>query len=174
MAAKRDGRAPYCKVCASSYDRARKPRQTDRRKGVRLSNAERRRRYRERHPEAVHRGRDPAKLRAYLNDRYLNDPAFNMLVRLRVRTRKALLGASKSVATRELIGCTSEELCAHIEKQFAPGMSWSNMREWEVDHKRPLASFDLTDDAQLREAAHYTNLQPLWRLDNRRKGAKWR
>lgn len=47
------------------------------------------------------------------------------------------------------------------------------MGEWEIDHKRPLASFDLTDEAQLREAAHYTNLQPLWRLDNRKKGAKW-
>lgn len=108
-----------------------------------------------------------------MNERYLNDPAFNMLVRLRVRTRKALLGKSKSVATRELIGCTTDELCAWIERQFLPGMSWGNMREWEIDHKRPLATFDLTDEAQLREAAHYMNLQPLWRIDNRKKGAKW-
>lgn len=87
---------------------------------------------------------------------------------------KQLLGKSKSVATRELLGCTSEELCAWIEKQFLPGMSWGNMSEWELDHKRPLATFDLTDEAQLREAAHHTNLQPLWRIDNRKKGAKWR
>lgn len=172
---KRDGLAPHCKPCIRAWDRARRPRTTPARE-VPLTNAERKKRYRDRHPERVkaeNATRDKANLRRWMNERYLNDPAFNMLVRLRVRTRKALLGKSKSVATRELIGCTTDELCAWIEKQFLPGMSWGNMSEWEIDHKRPLATFDLTDEAQLREAAHYTNLQPLWRVDNRKKGAKW-
>lgn len=61
---------------------------------------------------------------------------------------------------------------AHLEAQFAPGMTWENRGEWHVDHIRPLASFDLTDPEQLRTASHYTNLQPLWASDNLAKGAR--
>jgi hypothetical protein len=45
-------------------------------------------------------------------------------------------------------------------------MSWDNYGEWHVDHIRPLCSFDLTNDGQLREAIHYTNLRPLWAIEN--------
>jgi hypothetical protein len=53
-------------------------------------------------------------------------------------------------------------------------MTWENWahRGWHLDHIRPLSSFDLTDEAQLKEAMHYTNLQPLWARDNLRKHAK--
>jgi hypothetical protein len=53
-------------------------------------------------------------------------------------------------------------------------MTWENWahRGWHLDHIRPLASFDLTDESQLKEAIHYTNLQPLWAEDNIRKHAK--
>ena len=39
-----------------------------------------------------------------------------------------------------------------------------------IDHIRALVLFDLTDPEQRRIAFHYTNLQPLWALDNVRKG----
>jgi desulfoferrodoxin (superoxide reductase-like protein) len=39
---------------------------------------------------------------------------------------------------------------------------------------KPLASFDLTDRKQLLEACHYTNLQPLWAIDNFIKNDKIR
>lgn len=49
-------------------------------------------------------------------------------------------------------------------------MSWENYGQWEVDHIKSLASFDLTDPIQLAEACNFSNLQPLWALDNNRKG----
>ena len=63
----------------------------------------------------------------------------------------------------------------HLEKQFQPGMSWDNhgYDGWHVDHIRPCASFDLTDEEQVRKCFHYTNLQPLWAKDNLRKGSEW-
>lgn len=64
------------------------------------------------------------------------------------------------------------ELRAHLETRFLPGMTWENYGAWHIDHVRPLASFDLTDRAQLLQACHYTNLQPLWARDNRSKGAR--
>lgn len=41
-----------------------------------------------------------------------------------------------------------------------------------IDHIKPLASFDLTDRSQFLEACHYTNLQPLWSEDNIEKSNK--
>lgn len=66
--------------------------------------------------------------------------------------------------------------CVYCDTGWAaswwPGMSWENRSEWELDHKHPLSRFDLSDPAQRARACHYTNIQPLWRSDNRRKGAK--
>jgi len=39
-----------------------------------------------------------------------------------------------------------------------------------VDHIKACSKFDLTDPAQQGECFHYTNLQPLWALDNIKKG----
>ena len=47
------------------------------------------------------------------------------------------------------------------------------MENIELDHVRPLSSFDLTNTEQLKEAAHYTNIQPLLKSDNRSKGSKY-
>jgi len=95
---------------------------------------------------------------------------------LRERIRCAVRGiATKSAPTMVLIGCSIQELRAHLEALFLPGMTWKNygFRGWHVDHKRPCVSFDLTDPAQQRACFHYTNLQPLWAKDNLKKHAKW-
>lgn len=36
--------------------------------------------------------------------------------------------------------------------------------------KRPQSKFNLSDRGELLKAVHYTNLQPLWELENLRKG----
>ena len=68
-----------------------------------------------------------------------------------------------------LIGCTIKELVAHLERQFWPGMTWGNQGDWEIDHIRPCASFDMNDPAQQLECFRFSNLQPLWKQDNRNK-----
>jgi hypothetical protein len=78
----------------------------------------------------------------------------------------------KSGKTYELTGCTIAELCRHIESKFVGGMSWSNRHLWQIDHIHPCSKFDLTDPVQQKKCFHWTNLQPLWAVDNIRKGAK--
>jgi hypothetical protein len=78
----------------------------------------------------------------------------------------------KSGRTIVLLGCSPAELALHLEKKFKRGMGWHNRPEWHIDHVVPLAAFNLADAAEQRAAFHYSNLQPLWRHENLRKGAR--
>jgi len=93
---------------------------------------------------------------------------------LRKRIRNVLRSNNiiKSNLTIDLVGCSSSHLKSHLEKQFKWGMSWDNYGAWEIDHIRPCKSFDLTDVKQQMECFNYMNLQPLWAIENRKKGAK--
>jgi hypothetical protein len=71
------------------------------------------------------------------------------------------------------VGCTPEFLKQYLASQFQPGMSWDNHGAWHIDHRKPCASFDLTDPAQQKACFHYTNLQPLWAEENLRKGSRY-
>ena len=108
---------------------------------------------------------------ACMRNRYASDIQYRVTSALRLRVLQAIkkCGVAKSAFTQELLGCTYEEARQHLALQFQPGMSWENHGEWEIDHIRPCASFDLADPAQQRECFNYTNLQPLWRRENRQK-----
>lgn len=91
---------------------------------------------------------------------------------LRSRLLKALKTNQKKSKTLDYLGCSVDTLKNHLEKQFQDGMTWENQGQWHIDHIRPLSSFDLTNESEIFEACHYSNLQPLWAEDNLRKGAK--
>ena len=91
---------------------------------------------------------------------------------LRNRFKGALRCRAKAGSAVRDLGCTIPELIVWLERQFQPGMRWENYGDWHIDHRRPLASFDLADRAQVLVACHWTNLQPLWAVDNLRKGAR--
>ena len=116
-------------------------------------------------------------LKKFFSDYYVKraakDPNYKMKEMLRSRIYKALKGQLKAVTTMKLIGCTIDQLWKHLEKKFQPGMTRENHGKWHVDHIRPCASFDLTDPKQQKKCFHYTNLQPLWALDNIKKGNKY-
>lgn len=107
--------------------------------------------------------------------RYAEDPQFKLALRVRNRLNLALKHRSRPSSLITGVGCSIAELVAHIEAQFAPGMSWVNWGrgkgKWHLDHIIPLSSFDLTDPLQFAKATHYSNLQPLWEEDNLKKGS---
>jgi len=73
-----------------------------------------------------------------------------------------------------LVGFTLDELRAHLEKQFADGMSWDNYGEWHIDHIIPIAAhnFRLPEHRDFKRCWSLSNLQPLWAKENHRKHAK--
>ena len=79
------------------------------------------------------------------------------------------------VLALDYLGCTVEQFRLHIESKFKEGMTWDNWGtkegEWQLDHIKPLAAFDLTDPEQLAVICHYSNIQPLWTKENAKKGS---
>ena len=97
---------------------------------------------------------------------------FRLRTRLRTRLNRAISGDFKAGSAVTDLGCSISTFNLFIENQFEEGMSWDNYGEWHLDHVLPLASFDLTDRMEFQTAAHHLNYQPLWAIDNLRKGAR--
>jgi len=112
-------------------------------------------------------------------ERYDNDIQFRLSHNLRTRTSAAIRGYNKKKAGSSVtdLGCTLAEFIVHLENQFAAQMSWDNYGHgkdcWTIDHIKPLSRFDLSIREEFLEAAHYTNLSPMWFLDNIKKGNKY-
>ena len=106
--------------------------------------------------------------------RYHTDINYKITKNLRNRIYAVLKGNYKSKSTMKLLGCTIEELKIHLESKFTKGMNWNNcgLNGWEIDHKLPCDSFDLSKKSEQNKCFNYTNLQPLWAKDNRSKGSK--
>jgi hypothetical protein len=102
----------------------------------------------------------------------IKDPHYRILHSLRQRVRDALKAkrTRKNNKTLELLGCSKYFLKNFLESKFVEGMNWDNYGngdgKWVIDHIRPCSSFDLTDMEQQKLCFHYTNLQPLWWMDN--------
>lgn len=137
-------------------------------------NAKRRAWEKQRSPEAKAAERERKRL--YKNKRLKEDQAFRVKANLRIRLAK--MASRQENPQRgshvKLLGCTTDFFLKYIEGLWTEGMSWENYgnteESWSLDHIKPLSSFDLLDEEQLKECCHYTNLQPLWHMDNVRKG----
>lgn len=84
------------------------------------------------------------------------------------RLRRFIIRGSDTKLNRETMGCTRDELRAHYESLFKPGMTWENYGEWENDHIKEMSKFDLENEETWKECMHYSNLQPQWKTLNLR------
>jgi len=122
--------------------------------------------YRKTHKE----NRDKVNLRRRIN--YAKNINCKMANNLRSRLHMALKGNSKLETTMRLVGCSIELLKSYLETKFVLGMSWDNYGKWEIDHIIPCSRFNLSILEEQFRCFHYSNLQPLWAAENRRKGDK--
>ena len=175
----KDGLRSLCKSCIRQYQHQNKEQIFKKTKEYRKNNKEKiretKRKYRERNRESVRAASSKRQ-----NIRWKTDIEFKLRHIIRVRLGKALKNNQKVGSGVDDLGCSIMQLKEFLEKQFynhpvtSEVMNWSNHRHdgWHIDHIKPLSSFNLTDRKQFLEACHYTNLQPLWALENLRKGAK--
>jgi len=119
-----------------------------------------------------YRNTHKVKARKYMKNRLKIDISFKLCHYLRTRLNKVLKNNIKSKSISKLLDCSIEFLKQHLEKQFTQGMSWNNYGKWHIDHIKPCCTFDLSKPEEQTKCFNYTNLQPLWALDNLKKKRK--
>jgi hypothetical protein len=100
------------------------------------------------------------------------DILFRLSRNMRSRLRSFLKSEKivKKTKTMDIVGCESHFLKEHLEQKFQQGMSWDNYGVWHIDHIIPLSSAN--SEEEIYKLCHYTNLQPLWGIDNIKKSNK--
>lgn len=108
-------------------------------------------------------------------DKHKNDPIFKITKNLRRRLHHTIKGYSKADTTFNLLGCDVHFFKSYIESLFLDGMTWENygVGGWHLDHIKPCSSFDMSIEEEQRKCFHYTNIQPLWEIDNLKKGKRY-
>jgi hypothetical protein len=96
---------------------------------------------------------------------------FKERIRQLVKNSFYRLKHNKNRRTSQILGADWEIVKKHFVSQFKDGMTWEAFiaGDIHVDHIQPLAS--AKTEEELIALCHYTNLQPLWCLDNLSKGA---
>ena len=69
-----------------------------------------------------------------------------------------------------MLGCPTEQYKRYLESKFTPDMNWDNYKTvWEIDHIIEICTFDLTIEENIHKCFHYTNTQPLYKIENRKR-----
>lgn len=130
----------------------------------------------------------------YKNYRKLNKPVYksiykpkNGFSKFKLNARSLILQSfkrackgvyKKSLRTEKILGCSLKEFQEHLESLFTKGMSWTNHGKykihgdlvWNIDHRIPISS--AKTEEEIIKLCHYTNLQPMWALENIQKSNK--
>lgn len=102
------------------------------------------------------------------------DPFYVLSERMGHSLRMALQGAKDGRRWETFVPYTLTDLTRHLERQFLPGMNWSNFADWHIDHIVPRSAFHYTaasDDA-FQACWALTNLRPMWAGENLKKSFK--
>lgn len=101
------------------------------------------------------------------------DPLVRLKESIRTRIYNGLKDG-KDRSTEQYLGCNIQEYKLYLESKFTPNISWENYGiEWEIDHIRPICSFNLDNEQEMYICFHYTNTQPLNKQENREKSGKF-
>lgn len=176
-----------CDICNKEYrklysqirnqDPKRKEQNRERLIRFRQKNPDKNKEYNKKYSTGKNRDKYLAQKRERNKKYYINNVQYKLgqLLRYRLWISLKEQNSDNINSAKELLGCSKEELIEHLESQFSEGMTWENwsLNGWHIDHIRPVSSFDLSDPAQAKECFHYSNLQPLWAIDNLKKSDSW-
>ena len=111
--------------------------------------------------------------------KYRTDSRFRLrrnigsLIGIKLKNR---LSSKKGKSSFTFLPYTIDQLIKHLEKKFQSGMTWKNygMFGWHIDHVIPDCHFNYKNiqDKEFQKSWALKNLQPLWAIDNLKKGNK--
>jgi hypothetical protein len=114
--------------------------------------------------------------RTYQKEKRHTDPIYKLISNFRTAIYTVLKENKLDKYTNyfNMVGYTAEELKRHLETLFKEGMNWENYGEWHIDHIKPISSFifETCDDEEFKQCWSLNNLQPMWGIENIKKGNK--
>lgn len=117
--------------------------------------------------------RTPEYMVQYIKKRK-EDPQYRMRYALRSNLQSAIKRINfsvKSERTMKYLDCSLDFIKLWFEFLFDTNMNWDNYGSyWHIDHIKPCASFDLTKQESIYECYNWTNLRPLEKNENIKKG----
>ena len=170
----RDGRRNACKTCAAVSYKIWSSKNTERIKERHEENKKRRiettLRWQKNNPVRVKEICKKAYLRRSRTPRGKLNNCVHVII-----CRSLRRGSKKNRTWESLTGYTVDQLKAHLESQFKPGMSWANHGSfWQIDHEIPISAFNFErpEDSDFKRCWALKNLRPLESKKNLQKRAK--
>lgn len=115
------------------------------------------------------------RMRNYEYNRYREDPQYRLSCLLRKRLRLAINKKNKNGSAVKDLGMKIQTFLVYLNLDCLDkyGIPYTgNEKFFELDHIRPLKSFNLQDPAEFKKATHWSNLQILTKKENRCKSDK--
>lgn len=175
----KDGKRNNCKICQSNHNKLYNEANADNiaiiRKAFYDDNQERLLTEKKKNYEA---NREVFIKRQSNYDRYKRqtDPIYRLKKNVRIMVVKSLKNKSytKKSQSFTIIGCLQDEFITYIESKWETWMNWDNYGlyngepnyGWDMDHIIPISTAKTEND--IIKLNHYTNLQPLCSLINRK------
>ena len=169
-----DGKHRYCKLCLNTdfktYYESSGRKDSTYYKDYRIKNKDYFNQYCTNH---YHTNKDL--YREWNKNKYHTDIGFRIkhVTSSRISEALKLYNTLKNDRTIEYLGCSIKDYTLYLEQQFDDNMTWDNYGSyWEIDHIKPIASFDLNIEENLYNCFYYLNTQPLEKTQNREKSDK--
>ena len=115
------------------------------------------------------------KINKYRREFYATHPQARLAKNMRTAIGRLVTGKSKGGRMLKYLGCDITFFRNHLESKWVVNMDWTNYGsgkdKWNVDHIRPLESFDLENEDDRLIALNWKNCRPLWQSQNCSKGS---
>ena len=112
--------------------------------------------------------------REYKREKRLNDIGYKLGNAFSCLLRNSLRNGKNGLHWESIVGYSLPDLKRHLENKFKAGMSWDNygLYGWHIDHIIPRSRFKFStfDDPNFKQCWALENLQPLWAIENIKKG----
>jgi hypothetical protein len=185
-------RQGYCKPCTMQYSKDRWADEDQRekekqngafyRKNNSLKEKSRKLKYNQEHVEKIstykriYNQTHKTENAAYERKRTQENVNYRFAKNLRSNHNRIFKGQKKINSAVRDLGCSIEFFQQHIINQFTEGMTLENYGnregQWSLDHIYPLSKVDINNIEQIKMVTHYTNLRPMWHIDNVKKSNK--